>query len=249
MRADFKLQPMRSRFVYSIADTVYANVLGSGDFDVDTFPDLIAKPKKIASPQKDTILHDLIREIESFYNDYSLRKFPEESVEVYSEFLSEADMRIPKWLNKNQIRHHMDKMYELMAEATEILVPSVFYVLFSDRQFVMKFTARVSQYVSTLRLEDHPEILARDGQLKRPTYLPRWLKAGVFYRDRGRCQHCSCDLSGLGRPVDDLHLDHIIPLRAHGSNDPTNFQLLCAECNLLKGRAPLNLPSKFAPYW
>jgi len=33
---------------------------------------------------------------------------------------------------------------------------------------------------------------------------------------------------------DNLHLDHMLPLAQGGTNDPTNFQLLCQRCNLTK---------------
>ncbi|NLL67799.1 MAG: HNH endonuclease [Clostridiaceae bacterium] len=66
--------------------------------------------------------------------------------------------------------------------------------------------------------------------------MPEWLKRAVFYRDNGRCQHCGIDLSGLICINDDktLQFDHIIPLEQGGTNDATNFQLLCSDCNLTK---------------
>ena len=46
-----------------------------------------------------------------------------------------------------------------------------------------------------------------------------------------------------------LHFDHIIPLEKGGTNDPTNFQLLCANCNLTKNDA-LQLPNyQYQMYW
>jgi hypothetical protein len=46
-----------------------------------------------------------------------------------------------------------------------------------------------------------------------------------------RCQAC-------GRGASDgtkLHVDHIVPVAGGGSNDETNLQCLCEECNLGKG--------------
>jgi 5-methylcytosine-specific restriction endonuclease McrA len=56
-------------------------------------------------------------------------------------------------------------------------------------------------------------------------------------------------MSGLAQPVNDLQLDHIIPLASGGSNDPTNFQLACATCNQKKGKQLTNSVPRFAPYW
>lgn len=58
MRADHVLQPFRSLHVYGFAEEVYANVLGKGDFDDETFPDLFDEPRKAAYPHKDTLLHE-----------------------------------------------------------------------------------------------------------------------------------------------------------------------------------------------
>jgi 5-methylcytosine-specific restriction endonuclease McrA len=35
----------------------------------------------------------------------------------------------------------------------------------------------------------------------------------------------------------ELSVDHIIPLADGGSNDPSNFQVICVTCNKRKGRA------------
>jgi len=249
LRADNKLLPLRSRFIYEFAQNVYANVLGEGDFDEHSFSDLLPGPEKVARPDRDTLLHEVIRNVMGFHLDYSTGHFPEEEIEHYRSILEEAGLRQPPWLCECHIREHIGELDRLLTKAVHILTPSVFYVLFSDRQFLKAFQVRVAAYISTLKREDHPDLLAKDGVLRRPKHLPSWLKSGIFYRDRGRCQRCSKDMTGLGRPVNDLHLDHIIPLAASGSNDPTNFQLLCADCNLGKGRHTMHYPPKFAPYW
>lgn len=235
--------------MYEFAELVYANVLGEGGFDDDTFSDLFEGPDKAARPCKDTLLHDVIRNVVGFYLDYSTGHCADLEVDRYRSILAEAGLSAPYWLRPEHVERHIRSLDRLLGQAVAVIAPTVFYVLFSDRQFLIAFQGRVAAYIGALKREDHPEILVRDGVLKRPKHLPAWLKAGVFYRDRGRCQNCSKDLSGLSRPVRDLNLDHIIPLAAAGSNDPSNFQLLCTHCNSAKGTKKFNEPPKFAPYW
>lgn len=251
MHPDLKLEPFRSQHVYSLADQVYGVVAHGVDFDMDYinwlwFRDFAAR---VASPKKRTILHETIHAVAFSYLEYSTRKYPESEVPYYRELLAEAGMKAPVWLNEENVAQHTHRLDRLLAKASEILIPSVFHVLFSDREFVTLFQTRITKMVSELKRSDYPEVLAADGVFKRPTYLPTWLKAGVFHRDHGRCQHCWRDLTGLVAPVTDLHLDHIIPLAQSGTNDPTNFQLSCSACNLKKGKKIIQTPGRYCPYW
>lgn len=49
----------------------------------------------------------------------------------------------------------------------------------------------------------------------------------VLTRDGYRCREC-------GSPAN-LQIDHITPIAAGGSDDPSNLQTLCAACNGHKG--------------
>lgn len=50
----------------------------------------------------------------------------------------------------------------------------------------------------------------------------------IYTLQRGKCVCCSISLKKS------YHVDHIMPLSKSGSNDKTNIQLLCPNCNLQK---------------
>ena len=138
----------------------------------------------------------------------------------------------------------------MLIPAAEQEVCATFHLLFANRNFLFDFQAAISDYfIKKLKQVEYPEIMKRDGVLKRAKFIPEWLKVAVFHRDQGRCQLCWKDITGLLVPVRDYQLDHMIPLAASGSNDATNFQLVCSECNARKGRNVIVKPHKVGSYW
>ena len=61
-------------------------------------------------------------------------------------------------------------------------------------------------------------------------YIPLVVKKTVWERDRGCCVQCGA----WGRNAD-LEYDHVIPHSKGGASTATNLQLLCRNCNGLKG--------------
>ena len=126
-----------------------------------------------------------------------------------------------------------------LSDLLEHLSQETFSLLFSNRTLL----ARLNQYAAAAMSYVGPEDvdLKFAGRLKSEGVLcrvsmPEWVKRAVFYRDRGRCVACNCDLTGLVTLQNEDHFDHIIPLAQSGLNDVTNIQLLCAPCNLKKGK-------------
>ena len=59
------------------------------------------------------------------------------------------------------------------------------------------------------------------------------VKRLVRMRDRNMCRNCAVHASAPGVV---MHIDHVIPLAEAGTNALSNLQLLCAKCNLAKGK-------------
>lgn len=87
--------------------------------------------------------------------------------------------------------------------------------------------ARKRYPARALRLtEASPIRPIRTRRAIRPKLRFEVLRAGGF-----RCAACGVRADEGAR----LHIDHIVPVAAGGSNDRANLQLLCADCNIGKG--------------
>jgi HNH endonuclease len=132
------------------------------------------------------------------------------------------------------------------------LTNEVFHILFANRALLVKLNSYASQVVGRLTIddlatEDH-HLLQKDGSPAR-TYIPEWAKRAIFFRDRGMCASCNTDLTGIISINSAEHYDHMIPLAEGGINDITNLQLLCAPCNLKKGRRMLPISINYQTWY
>lgn len=116
------------------------------------------------------------------------------------------------------------------------IAQDTFQLLFRDRDFLLRFGELLARAVRRHAAAANHGIFTRRGQVPRAT-LPTWLKRGVFFRDNGRCVACSADLTGVLLNGPHIHYDHIVALAQAGSNDPTNYQVLCDRCNQAKSTA------------
>jgi hypothetical protein len=56
----------------------------------------------------------------------------------------------------------------------------------------------------------------------------------ILKRDGFKCQYC-----GKGSPDVELEVDHILPVKSGGTDDPDNLMTACTECNQGKGARQL----------
>lgn len=55
----------------------------------------------------------------------------------------------------------------------------------------------------------------------------------------GLCPHCTVPMIGIYPALDTPTQDHILALAAGGDHVPGNTEMICLECNLIKGDRPL----------
>ncbi|SES10183.1 HNH endonuclease [Salipaludibacillus aurantiacus] len=133
----------------------------------------------------------------------------------------------------------------------ELVIHSAFQFVFQDRKFLRDFHLELAEFIEyemDYIKKLYPEYVTKKGRIKRQ-YFPEWLKSAVFYRDKGTCVICRCDLSNLIRSQNKIHLDHIVPLELYGTNDPSNMQLLCETCNSSKGARSTATSAVNVPCW
>lgn len=226
-------------------ESMQLNIETLGDFLEFREPDFY---DQIAKPQKRTLLHNFIYNINNFDVQYYLRKIDAENIILeFGPLLDGANLTRPSWFNTSEIDEHIDDLSKILNRASDIITDASFLLLFADRTFLFEFNKFVSNYIQELEPSEH-SCLNNDSIVKR-VYFPVWLKNAIFHRDKGRCQLCSCDLTNLLVPTENRHLDHMVPLKAGGTNDPTNFQLTCESCNTSKGAKVLANNHLSFPWW
>ena len=78
---------------------------------------------------------------------------------------------------------------------------------------------------STIHRTDIPE---------REVSRSKGIRAQLFARQKGKCRGCERDFYYSA-----LELDHIVPLSKGGQDGNSNLQLLCGNCNKVKGDRPM----------
>ncbi|MEH7116887.1 HNH endonuclease signature motif containing protein [Neobacillus vireti] len=154
---------------------------------------------------------------------------------------------------KRIVEQLIEFVEENQDEIDKKIVHSAFQFVFQDRQFLHDFHLQLAGFIEENIgeiAEKYPDFVTPRGRIKR-AYFPKWLTEAVFHRDKGTCSNpeCRCDLSHLIRRINIKHIDHIVPLNLFGTNDASNFQLLCETCNTQKGDRSTMTGSVNTPWW
>lgn len=80
--------------------------------------------------------------------------------------------------------------------------------------------------------------------------IPPHLRAAVWYRDQGRCDDAPCPALPPGVEPGGIHLDHIKPWSAGGTDTTDNLRLLCAAHNIERSNfVDYARPKRAATWW
>jgi hypothetical protein len=154
------------------------------------------------------------------FEDFLRSKFPEEK--------DEQEAFHPWMLDQENA---FEQLWNRMTD-------EVFHILFGNRGFLLNFNLALAEYRKQRGDSPSPRCA-----------IPQWVKKAVYFRENDKCALCKRDLSGLVALDSNQHYDHIVALKALGPNDPSNVQLLCARCNLLKGASTARTSSIYDPWW
>ena len=255
-----------SSFTYKVASWVEdTDPIGFVFFEMDFKEPNIQK--KLYKFNKDTILHEYIFTYIYTFMLENIRANPDnfipddEPVPYELEYLfGEYKVKYSPFTdfverNKTEDEEIHDLLFdwvidqgESFAELWGQIADEVFFLLFSNRRFLMKFHLALAEYIKDGNIEIDKKYLRSNGKIKRSN-IPSWAKKAVYCRDKARCVLCNKDLSGTLSTDRKMHYDHIVALNLNGVNDPTNLQLLCEKCNLKKSGNIVNTTVKYPAWW
>jgi 5-methylcytosine-specific restriction endonuclease McrA len=75
-----------------------------------------------------------------------------------------------------------------------------------------------------------PDVIRLKRYIRIPYKEVAFCRKNVLLRDDGTCQYCGVEL-----PIDELTVDHIIPLSRNGKDHWSNVVAACKGCNKRKG--------------
>lgn len=93
---------------------------------------------------------------------------------------------------------------------------------------------------SAKQIANKSEVRSSQSKIKkkkqtRSRHIPASIRVSILNRDKYKCVFC-----GRNSKQIELEVDHIIPFSKGGSNDLSNLQTLCFDCNRGKGARQLD---------
>ncbi|MFA0557239.1 HNH endonuclease [Vibrio sp. 10N.222.55.A1] len=248
---------------YKLADSIRTVVFENyGDSPLEVASDFDNQALK---PVKNSLLHDYIEHnINEYFYFYLMDAGGDEySSEEIIQWCNEYDLKVmspeeyymstgTQWVAEETdlFEYHTEYLLDFARDnLTPMIKIEVFNLLFSDRCFLIEFNKKIAHEIKGLMLIDEPELLKKDGVLKRNTYWPKWLERALFCREKGLCAICKTDLSSMYHTAGKLSIDHMVPLNLGGVNDVSNLQLLCQKCNLEKLGDKIVTTNLHPTYW
>jgi hypothetical protein len=148
------------------------------------------------------------------------------SVKHSDEELLEAIWRVWRWCGRPPSALDFRKYGAIHTDG--ISYPAVYYRFGPVRPFLFAFAEWKQGRMSKrdLLLFGHKERARREP-------LPPGLRHKVLQAAGSTCAMCGRSRANTRGLV--VHVDHITPVSKGGTNDASNLQVLCAECNLGKG--------------
>ncbi|MEB8702690.1 HNH endonuclease [Bacillus cereus] len=264
-----KDQPLALNSGIGLAGFFVVNFWGYKDLVFSECKDEIIN--SIIKPNEYTVLHcclaffqDIVHSLrQERRNTDDLSSFFDRVVRIAHEVNLEVELPKPKFDECNDTSGHFDcecfdtiidwvgLIEEKSVQINNMIVHSAFHIIFQSRGFLREFHLELAKFIES-NIDEikqrHPDFVTQSDRIKRK-YFPEWLKKAVYHRDKGTCTFCRCDLTHLVRIQNTKHIDHIVPLALFGSNDASNFQLLCEKCNTSKGARSTETSTVEVPYW
>ncbi|MCY9263991.1 HNH endonuclease [Bacillus haynesii] len=224
----------------------------------------------LSKPNEYTVLHHYLRDFSNISEEVDVMYKNIDDLSELFDFIKRVLKEVELSPNLNQpnydecedefhrdcncypvLKQWMDYVNENSKLIDESLTHAAFQVVFLDRKFLHDFHYEISKKIKKNAIDmdkdDKINFTQKNG-FKR-CHFPVWMKKAVFYRDKGCCVSCRRDLTGYFNVSGTYHVDHIIPLKLYGNNDPSNFQILCDTCNTQKGARTTVTNNVSVPFW
>lgn len=191
--------------------------------------------------------HHEYRELGTCYDEEEYDKWVNIAENYGTSFKTEYSLD-----NDNNIYQWYQDNVDVFEELFKYIADEVFYILFSNYSFLVKFNRIVVNEIKNdegQRDWEFPQNCINHDRTIIRKKIPEWAKKAVFYRDHGKCVFCGKDLDVSFTKTRSVNYDHIIPLNKYGANDPCNLQTTCEHCNKSKKNKELYPLYKYEPWW